>query len=117
MRIEFMADNVSPEELRKEFDKQISELKKEIGTLSKTLADRGSQAYERTKDAASDALGRAQGQARSSLQQARDQAQLVSDTVRENPGTAATVLSSAGVVGFVIGLIVGTSLAGASRRW
>ncbi|CAM5771704.1 hypothetical protein LMIY3S_03597 [Labrys miyagiensis] len=112
-----MADTLSPEDLRKEFEKQIADLKKEVGALSKTLAQRGTDTLERTRESASDALDRARGQARSSLAQVREQAQLVSDTVKENPGTTATVLSSAGVIGFVLGLIVGTQLAGNSRRW
>ncbi len=111
-----MADTVSSEDLRKEFEKQIAELKKEIGTISKSLAERGADTYERTREAASDALDKAKGQARGSLQQARAQAQLVTDAVKENPGTAATVLSSAGVLGFVLGLVVGGALAGSSRR-
>ncbi len=112
-----MVDGVSSEDLRKEFDKQIADLKKEMTTISKVLAERGSDTYERTREAASDAMERAKGQARGSFQQAREQARLVTDTVKENPGTAATVLSSAGVIGFVLGLVVGVAFAGDSRRW
>jgi ElaB/YqjD/DUF883 family membrane-anchored ribosome-binding protein len=112
-----MADNMSTEEIRKEFDKQLADLRKEIGTLSRSIAAVSSEAYERTRDVASDALDKAKGQARGSLQQAREQTQLVADAVKENPGTAATVLSSAGILGFVLGLVVGATFSSSSRRW
>lgn len=112
-----MADTLSPEDMRKEFDKQIADLKKEVGALSKMLARQGAESLERTRESAADALDRAKGHARGSLQHVREQAQLVSDTMKENPGTAATVLSSAGVIGFVLGLIVGTQLSSHSRHW
>jgi ElaB/YqjD/DUF883 family membrane-anchored ribosome-binding protein len=112
-----MADSASPEDMRKEFEKQIADLKKEVGSLTKSLAARGSDAYEGARDAAGDAYERVKGQAAGPLRQARQQAQAVSEVIRENPGTAATVLSSAGVVGFMLGLAVGILAAGNQRRW
>ncbi|MDQ0395301.1 DUF883 family protein [Labrys monachus] len=112
-----MADNVSIDDMRKEFERQLADLKKEVGAINKSLADRGADAYEKARDAAGDTYGRVKEQASGSLRQARQQAQLVSDTVRENPGTAATVLSSAGIVGFLLGLVVGATMVGDSRRW
>ena len=111
-----MADNTSTEDVRKEFEKQIADLRKEIGAITKKLAARGSEAYEGARDTASDAYDHVKGQATGSLKQARQQAHTVSEAVRENPGTAA-VLSSAGILGFLIGVIVGVAVAGNTRRW
>jgi len=113
-----MADNVSLDDMRKEFERQIADLKKEIGSINRSLADRGSAAYDRAREATNDAYGRAREQANTSLRQARQQAQLVTDTVRENPGTAATVLSSAGIIGFLLGFAIGTAMnSESSRHW
>ncbi|WP_181160985.1 DUF883 family protein [Labrys okinawensis] len=111
-----MADSISPDDVRKELEKQIADLRKEISALGKSIADRSAETLERTREAASEAVDRAKGQTRASFQQAREQAYAVSDAVREHPGTAATILSSAGVVGFVIGLFVGANLLGNERR-
>lgn len=43
-----MTDNISTEEMRKEFDKQLADLRKEIGTFSKSIAVVSSETYERT---------------------------------------------------------------------
>jgi ElaB/YqjD/DUF883 family membrane-anchored ribosome-binding protein len=110
-----MAETLSPEELRKDYDKQIADLKKEVRNLTKALAEHSSETYEKARDAADDALTSLKGHARGAVQQARSQAQVVSDTVRENPGTAATVLSSAGIIGFVLGIVVGVAVVGNPR--
>jgi ElaB/YqjD/DUF883 family membrane-anchored ribosome-binding protein len=112
-----MADTLTPDEMRKEFDKQIADLKREIGTLSKSLAARSSETYDRTREAAGQAYDQAKGQARGAVRQVREQAQTVADTMKENPGTAATVLSSAGLIGFILGCVVGVTMAGHDRRW
>ncbi|WP_448956135.1 DUF883 family protein [Labrys neptuniae] len=112
-----MADSISSDDVRKELEKQIAELRKEIGALGKSLADHGAETLERSREAASEALDRAKDRTRSSFRQAREQAHLVSDAVKEHPGTAATVLSSAGILGFVLGLFVGATLLGGDRRW
>lgn len=111
-----MAATDSPEDMRKEFEKQIGELKKEIGALRKSLASRGAEIYEDTRDAAGKAYSQAKETAGDNLRLVRNQAQVVGEVVRENPGTAATVLSSAGVLGFVLGLVVGGLMAGTPRR-
>lgn len=113
-----MADTIDTKDIRKELEAQIAELRKEISRIGKTISSKGEELYEDLSDDASDAYGRASRQARGAAKQVRRQAHVVSEAIKENPGTAATVLSSAGLVGFVIGIVVGHALAGSqSRRW
>ncbi|MDI6027532.1 hypothetical protein QBK99_15175 [Corticibacterium sp. UT-5YL-CI-8] len=94
---------------RKDFEKQIADLKNDIAKITKTLSERSGEAYNRAADTA-----------RSATQQVRTQAHAVSDAIKDNPGTAATVLSSAGLIGFLIGITVGQAIANSHnepRRW
>jgi len=38
-----MADSISPDDVRKELEKQIADLRKEISALGKSIADRGAE--------------------------------------------------------------------------
>ena len=96
-----MADSV--EDVRKEFERQIADLKKELRVLSRSARERGEELYGEAYDGIA-------GQARNAVRQIREQAQVAGGAIRENPGTAATVLSSAGILGFLIGLVVGQAL-------
>ena len=111
-----MATAPTTEDLRKELEKQIADLKKEIGGLSKSLSQLGSEAYEDGKAAADDLIDKARGKARGAARQARSQADLVSDTMKENPGTFSALLSSAGFVGFVLGAVAVGAFLNSSRR-
>lgn len=99
-------------EIRSELEKQIGDLKKEVSRLSKSLSAKASEAIDEAGDLVDEAKARAGGAAK----QVRAQAHAVSEAIRENPGTAATVLSSAGIVGFLLGLVVGGMMAGGDRR-
>ena len=109
------AKNSSPEEIRKDLERQIGELRKEVAKLGKSLSARGEALYDEAGEAYDTASRKARGAAR----QARQQAYVVSEAIRENPGTAATVLSSAGLIGLLIGIAIGHMLSneGKSHRW
>lgn len=107
-----MAD-LNTADLRKELEGQIADLKKEMTKMSKTIAARASDAV----DSASGAIDHVKSSANGAARTVSRQAHAVGDAIRENPGTAATVLSSAGLVGMMIGLAAGYLLAGGSRRW
>lgn len=104
-----MADNAS-DNLRAEFEKQIADLKSEIAALNKSLSESASYAADKVEGVFESTRDTARGAAK----QVRQQAHLVSDAMRENPGTAATVLSSAGIIGFIIGVAAGCVIAGNS---
>lgn len=104
-----MADNAS-DNLRAEFEKQIAELKSEIAALNKSMSDLTSDAADKVEGVFQNTMDTARGAAK----QVSQQAHLVSDAMRENPGTAATVLSSAGLIGFMIGVAAGCVIAGNS---
>lgn len=114
------SDKIDVDGIRKDLEKQIADLKSEIGKLSASLTERGEALYEDAKDEAGELYANAATQARGAARQVKTQAHAVSEAIRENPGTAATVLSSAGLLGFLIGLVVGQALSdnnNHSRRW
>lgn len=114
-----MADNPDTETVRKELEKQIVDLRKEVSKLSKTVSARTEEIYNQARDEAEEAYESASRQARSAAKQVRRQAYAVSEAIKDNPGTAATVLSSAGLLGFLLGLVVGQAISGNDRssRW
>lgn len=111
--------DMSADDVRKEMEKQIAELKGEVSRLTSSLKERGQELYEDVRDDAEGYYHDASKRAKRAARQVRDQASAVSDTIRENPGTAATLLSSAGLLGLLIGLVIGQSMSSSnhSRRW
>jgi ElaB/YqjD/DUF883 family membrane-anchored ribosome-binding protein len=115
-----MADTPNTDDIRKELEKQISDLKKEVTQMSKSLSERGGALFDSVRDGAEDAYDETSRRASKATRQMRHQAHVVSDAIRENPGTAATVLSSAGLLGFILGLVLGQALSShdrSSHRW
>jgi|ThiBio_1000_plan_1041568.scaffolds.fasta_scaffold36318_2 ElaB/YqjD/DUF883 family membrane-anchored ribosome-binding protein len=112
-----MAETPSVDEVRGALEKQISDLKKEVSALSKSFASRASDKLSSARDYAEDAYDEANDRAEGTVRQVRHQAQAVAGAIRDNPGTAATVLSSAGIAGFLLGMVVGNLMASNSRRW
>jgi ElaB/YqjD/DUF883 family membrane-anchored ribosome-binding protein len=113
-------NSANTDDLRKELEKQIADLREEVTSLSATLAERGQEFYERVSEGAGEVYEGASRRARSAARQARNQAYAVSEVIKENPGTAATVLSSAGIIGFLLGLAVGQAMSTPPRshsRW
>ena len=111
-----MADTPSVDDVRKEFEKQIADVRKELSQLAKSVSDRGEEVYDNVSEDVGDAYNGATRRIRGAARGVQKQAHLVSGAIKDNPGTAATVLSSAGIVGFVIGVCVGHLISGNSRR-
>jgi Mg2+ and Co2+ transporter CorA len=88
--------------------KQIAELRREISKINRTLSDQAEEA-QGWYDSAAERASRA-------ARQLRSQAHTVSETVQQNPGT----VSSAMVLGGVLGVLLGIAIAKSSepeRRW
>ena len=111
--------NQNAEDDRKDMEKQISDLKAEVASLTQQLSQRGKQAYEDLREDAEGLYDEASRRARRAGRQLRSQANAVSETIRDNPGTAATLLSSAGLIGLLIGFLIGQSVGSSQppRRW
>lgn len=107
-----MADSNLAQDTRATIEAQIIELRNEMGRLSKSLQERASDAADDAEDAFETVKARATGAAKT----VRRQAHAVSEAIGENPGTAAAVLSSAGVMGLLVGFAAGYILASGSRR-
>lgn len=93
-------------------EKQITDLKAEVTKLGKSLAARASDALEDAEEVFDDTRGRATHLAR----QVRHQAHVAADVAREHPGTTTAVLSTVGLLGLAVGLVLGGILAGQDRR-
>lgn len=87
------------EDMRAVLETQIADLKREVSRISRAVAARAGDVAGSAEDVYEDARGRAS----LAVRQVRDQAQLVSGAARENPGTAAAVVSTVGILGFVAG--------------
>ncbi|WP_287328253.1 hypothetical protein [Mesorhizobium sp.] len=88
--------------------KQIAELRREITKINRTLSDRAEEAqgwYESAAERASRAAG-----------QLRSQAHTVTETVQQNPGTISTAMMLGGVLGVLLGIVIAKS-SEPERRW
>ncbi|RDL50385.1 hypothetical protein BLJAPNOD_01506 [Ensifer sp. M14] len=102
-----MANNI-----QRSVEDQISELRAQVAELTKSISARAGEAAESAADLAEDARGRV----RSAARVVRAQGQSVVDAAKDNPGTATTVVSTAGLIGFAIGVLVGVSCQ-SNARW
>ncbi len=83
-----MADEKITNDIQQALEKQVADMRAELKRLSKSLASHSGELRERAEDAMDDASGRF----RHAAQAVRERGQVVAETVRENPGTATTLL-------------------------
>ncbi|CAN7320698.1 hypothetical protein HW571_12800 [Agrobacterium genomosp. 3] len=84
-------------------ENQIAELRSQIASLSKSVSARA----EGVSEDASEFLDEARGRVRKAASNVRAQGQNVVEAVKENPGTATSLLTIVGALGFAIGYAVG----------
>lgn len=93
---------------------QVAQLKREVARINRSLAERAEEMAESAGslyDTAADKASRAS-------QALRAQAQSVSETVKENPGTVSSAMVLGGLVGLLLGLAIGRSSdSGGYHRW
>lgn len=99
-------------DIQRSVEDQISELRAQVAELTKSISARAGEAADSAAEMADDARGRV----RSAARVVRTQGQSVVEAARENPGTATTVVSTAGLIGFAIGLLIGVSCQ-SNTRW
>jgi uncharacterized protein YukE len=87
-------------------EQQIEELRSQIANITAELAKSGSEMYQAGTE-----------QAKSAASGATRQAQAVTDAIRENPGTAATVLTTTALLGVMVGFILGQTSSNHHRYW
>ncbi|OAP35225.1 hypothetical protein AU381_26145 [Sinorhizobium glycinis] len=98
-------------------EKQIATLRNEVTKINKMLAQRTVGVLHQAREGASDLYDDASKTAARATKQLGAQVQAVSEVARKNPGTTATVLGGVGIVGFLLGVAVGLTLADTRRRW
>ena len=92
--------------------KQIGQMRREISSLKRLLAERTEEVVEDAEgwfETASEGASRA-------TQALRSQAQKVSGAVQDNPVTVSSALFVGGIIGFFVGMALGASEA-RHRRW
>jgi ElaB/YqjD/DUF883 family membrane-anchored ribosome-binding protein len=93
--------------------KQIAELKREVNRLNRALSEQAEEAsetarrwYRSATDRASNLYSDASDRASRAASQLRTQAQSVSETVQQNPGTFSTAMLIGGLVGLLAGMAI-----------
>jgi conjugal transfer/entry exclusion protein len=108
-----MADPKTAEDVTEALEKQIAELKRQVGRINKALSEQASEAAEEAKGWYDSASSRA-SKAASAM---RAQAHTVSEVAQENPVTISTAALAIGFVGFMIGFACGQSSSNSHRYW
>ena len=75
--------------MESDLEDQVAALTKELTALKKTVAKRGSSAYQDTRDSAADAYGELWDRFSESLPAMRKRARAAEKVARENPATTA----------------------------
>lgn len=91
------------DDIRSDLEQQVSELRKEMEKISKSLSARVSDAVDQAGSVKEEAHQHAAGL----VNRVRDQAHAVSDAAREHPGTALTLATSIGMMGLAVGVVIG----------
>jgi hypothetical protein len=106
------APRTAQREGQEALEAQITQLKREVGKLKRTLAERAEEVSEEASawyDAATDRASRA-------TEALRTQAHSVSEAVRENPGTISSAMLVGGLIGFILGMVMAQN-GGRHGRW
>ncbi len=85
-------------DVEKAIEEQIADLKSELATLTKKLAEQGSSAYDDARENLSDTYDRIRRHGRTAAREVRHQARYVKETARENPLATAAILAGVGVI-------------------
>lgn len=88
-----MADNT--DNARQLIEEQIAELRTQIDVMSKSLKQHSEEAREEARNRLTRAASTIKEQGNATV-----------SAIRENPGTATTILSTAGIAGFVLGFLL-----------
>ncbi|MGV1917417.1 hypothetical protein [uncultured Agrobacterium sp.] len=87
-------------------ENQIAELRSQIASLSKSVSSRASEFSGEASDFVDEAKGRVQRVAQNAAQTVKAQSHNVVEAVKENPGTATSLLTVVGALGFALGYFV-----------
>lgn len=87
-------------------ENQIAELRAQIASLSKSVSARAGVLSDDASEFVDEARGRVQRVAHNAAQTVRAQGHNVVEAVRENPGTATSLLTVVGALGFALGYCV-----------
>ncbi|WOC16448.1 glycine zipper domain-containing protein [Pseudochrobactrum sp. MP213Fo] len=82
----------------KSFEDQIAELKSELASVTKKLSQQGNALYDDARENASETYDVLRKRGRVAAREVKHQAQVVTDTARENPLAAAAVVAGIGLV-------------------
>ncbi|MFC0245706.1 hypothetical protein ACFOLL_02770 [Falsochrobactrum ovis] len=101
-----MAENKTANEIQRALEQQVADLRSELHRLTQSLASHSGEFRHNAENMIEDAHGRIVNVA----QTMRERGQAVAETVKENPGTATTLFGTAGIIGILIGIAIGSAL-------
>ncbi len=87
-------------------ENQIAELRSQIASLSKSVSARAGTLSNDASEFVDEARGRVQRVAQTAAQTVKAQGHNVVEAARENPGTATSLLTVVGALGFALGYFV-----------
>lgn len=82
----------------KTFEDQIAELKSELASVTKKLSEQGSAFYDDARENASETYENLRKRGRVAASEVRHQAQVVTETAKENPLATAALVAGIGLV-------------------
>ena len=103
------AAGLNIDNVQKALERQIAELRGEIGKINDSIEERGARL-------AREAIETASARASRAAKRFGAQTQSASEVVRESPGAVTFVLGGAALLGFTIGVAVGMTINSPSRR-
>lgn len=96
---------------------QLAELRREVAKLNKSLAARGTEAFDDALDHADSTYRAASATAAKAMRHLRSQAHSVSETARENPRATTAVVAVIGVLALLAGMALAKSHTGRDSYW
>jgi hypothetical protein len=110
-----MADVPSVRDVEHALEARVAELSQQIETITSTLADRGVDLFNDTRDRTGHAV--ADARRSRSVEHMKHEAATVAEAAKEAPIATTTTLATVALFGMAVGYLLGTSSGTHSSRW
>src|SRR5690349_18028460 len=113
-----MADVPTVRDVEHALEARVAELSHQIETITSTLADRGVDLFNDTRDRTGHAVADARRTTSRSVEHMKHEAATMAEAAREAPIATTTTLATVALFGLAVGYLLGTSSTnGHAHRW